>query len=511
MRWLQLPHTRFPHAAFAVILYHFFPIAFPIARSACCRPARHPRVSANPMNSLSYLSRQFDVLASVAIPSTPPSTPTGEARSPFEDGTSVTPAMRRSHTWTSARTFFFPATVQSRPEQEQRTLAPPPVRSRRRSGSTPNSLRRYQQTAPSRYNISSSTGVSQNTSQATQPTEPTPALAPAAEIFPSTSRIARNADKVAPAMRAEASYARKAILRVLFLLSSWFGTLWQGLVRSLGYAPRRRMFYQELEGEMDTSDEKDSDDDLSTALESRLKLASATRKSSKRTRTSSLLEYVLQPHFKPPTPSPLGKASALPTPTVNLIPPDGTEVDAMAPASPGSEDSSSSTSTLRLPTPPSSHSSQSSSAAAPPRITPLHTRKTLVLDLDETLIHSTTRPLNSSIGNSGLFDFSNLIGRNKKAGHMVEVVLNGRSTLYHVYKRPFADYFLRKVREPCLCSVQLVLNNISQVSAWYTLVIFTASMKEYADPVIDWLDAGRGILSHRFFREVRVLPLQVTD
>ena len=29
-------------------------------------------------------------------------------------------------------------------------------------------------------------------------------------------------------------------------------------------------------------------------------------------------------------------------------------------------------------------------------------------------------------------------------------------------------------------------------------------MKEYADPVIDWLDAGRGILSHRFFREVRV-------
>lgn len=27
-------------------------------------------------------------------------------------------------------------------------------------------------------------------------------------------------------------------------------------------------------------------------------------------------------------------------------------------------------------------------------------------------------------------------------------------------------------------------------------------MKEYADPVIDWLDAGRGILALRFFREV---------
>ncbi|KAF9520360.1 hypothetical protein BS47DRAFT_1287224 [Hydnum rufescens UP504] len=66
---------------------------------------------------------------------------------------------------------------------------------------------------------------------------------------------------------------------------------------------------------------------------------------------------------------------------------------------------------------------------------------------------------------------------------MVEVVLGGRSTLYTVYKRPFVDYFLRKV------------------SSWYTVVIFTASMQEYADPVIDWLDAGRGILSRRFFRE----------
>ena len=28
-------------------------------------------------------------------------------------------------------------------------------------------------------------------------------------------------------------------------------------------------------------------------------------------------------------------------------------------------------------------------------------------------------------------------------------------------------------------------------------------MQEYADPVIDWLDAGRGILGRRFFREVR--------
>jgi CTD nuclear envelope phosphatase 1 len=29
-------------------------------------------------------------------------------------------------------------------------------------------------------------------------------------------------------------------------------------------------------------------------------------------------------------------------------------------------------------------------------------------------------------------------------------------------------------------------------------------MQEYADPVIDWLDAGQGILGRRLFREVGV-------
>ncbi|KAF6762662.1 NLI interacting factor-like phosphatase-domain-containing protein [Ephemerocybe angulata] len=113
---------------------------------------------------------------------------------------------------------------------------------------------------------------------------------------------------------------------------------------------------------------------------------------------------------------------------------------------------------------------------------PFHLPKTLVLDLDETLIHSTSRPIPSQ-GGSGWFGLSSDVRRNKGAGHMIEVVLGGRSTLYHVYKRPFVDFFLRTV------------------SGWYTLVIFTASMQEYADPVIDWLDAGTGILTHRLFRD----------
>ncbi|KAF7288244.1 FCP1-like proteiny domain-containing protein [Mycena chlorophos] len=135
---------------------------------------------------------------------------------------------------------------------------------------------------------------------------------------------------------------------------------------------------------------------------------------------------------------------------------------------------------ITSPSPPSiaTDSNASRSSTTPTtRRSPFHMPKTLVLDLDETLIHSTSRPLPSA--SSGFFG----IGGNQSSGRMVEVVLGGHSTLYHVYKRPFTDFFLRTV------------------SGWYTLVIFTASMQEYADPIIDWLDAGRGILAHRLFRD----------
>lgn len=92
--------------------------------------------------------------------------------------------------------------------------------------------------------------------------------------------------------------------------------------------------------------------------------------------------------------------------------------------------------------------------------TPFHRPKTLILDLDETLIHSTSRPM--SMQSSGMGSGSGIMGISlsglfsggkhqrggggaRGEGHVVEVVLGGRSTLYHVYKRPYVDHFLKKV------------------------------------------------------------------
>lgn len=93
--------------------------------------------------------------------------------------------------------------------------------------------------------------------------------------------------------------------------------------------------------------------------------------------------------------------------------------------------------------------------------------KTLVLDLDETLIHSLSRSSSFS------------------QGQMVEIKLdaNQLATLYLVNKRPFCDYFLRAV------------------SQWYKLVIFTASVQAYADPMIDWLERERKYFHRRLYRQ----------
>ncbi|EAZ63502.1 Nuclear Envelope Morphology [Scheffersomyces stipitis CBS 6054] len=87
-------------------------------------------------------------------------------------------------------------------------------------------------------------------------------------------------------------------------------------------------------------------------------------------------------------------------------------------------------------------------------------RKTLILDLDETLIHSLSR------GSPRSFNTSS-----SSAPKMIEIKLNNIASLYYVHKRPYCDYFLK------------------EISKWFELQIFTASVKEYADPIIDWLES----------------------
>ena len=76
---------------------------------------------------------------------------------------------------------------------------------------------------------------------------------------------------------------------------------------------------------------------------------------------------------------------------------------------------------------------------------------------------------------------------------MVEVKFDKHAILYFVHKRPFCDLFLRKV-----CPSPYYTDKVSK---WYDCVIFTASVQEYADPVIDWLEAERKIFKARYYRQ----------
>jgi hypothetical protein len=51
-------------------------------------------------------------------------------------------------------------------------------------------------------------------------------------------------------------------------------------------------------------------------------------------------------------------------------------------------------------------------------------------------------------------------GGSRGEGHTVEVILGGRSTLYHVYKRPFVDHFLKKVSSRLTHAGSLVLTYV---------------------------------------------------
>ncbi|KAH6914157.1 protein phosphatase [Coprinopsis sp. MPI-PUGE-AT-0042] len=99
-----------------------------------------------------------------------------------------------------------------------------------------------------------------------------------------------------------------------------------------------------------------------------------------------------------------------------------------------------------------------------PPIAPEHAgRKCLVLDLDETLVHSSFKAV-------------------QQADFIVPVEIEYHWHHFHVLKRPGVDNFLKKMGEI------------------YEVVIFTASLSKYADPVLDKLDIHK-VVAHRLFRE----------
>ena len=89
--------------------------------------------------------------------------------------------------------------------------------------------------------------------------------------------------------------------------------------------------------------------------------------------------------------------------------------------------------------------------------------KTLVLDLDETLVHS---------------QFNQI----KNPHYVIPVDIEGNVCSIYVQKRPGVDNFLK------------VMSN------YYELVIFTASLSKYADPLMNQMDTN-GYCTMRLFRE----------
>lgn len=90
-------------------------------------------------------------------------------------------------------------------------------------------------------------------------------------------------------------------------------------------------------------------------------------------------------------------------------------------------------------------------------------RKCLVLDLDETLVHSSFKYIH-------------------QADFVIPVEIEGQYHNVYVIKRPGVDEFMRRVGE------------------LYEVVVFTASVSKYGDPLLDQLDI-HNVVHHRLFRE----------
>ncbi|KAG7497037.1 CTD nuclear envelope phosphatase 1 [Solea senegalensis] len=124
-------------------------------------------------------------------------------------------------------------------------------------------------------------------------------------------------------------------------------------------------------------------------------------------------------------------------------------------------------------------------------------RKILVLDLDETLIHSHhDGVLRPTVKAGTPPDFILKVNQQLRLNELgssvslpMQVVIDKHPVRFFVHKRPHVDFFLEVV------------------SQWYELVVFTASMEIYGSAVADKLDNNRNILRRRYYRQHCTLDL----
>lgn len=90
-------------------------------------------------------------------------------------------------------------------------------------------------------------------------------------------------------------------------------------------------------------------------------------------------------------------------------------------------------------------------------------KKCLILDLDETLVHSSFKYL-------------------RTADFVIPVEIDNQIQHVYVIKRPGVDEFLKKVGQ------------------WFEVVVFTASVLKYGNPLLDKLDHHKAV-HHRLFRD----------
>jgi len=98
-------------------------------------------------------------------------------------------------------------------------------------------------------------------------------------------------------------------------------------------------------------------------------------------------------------------------------------------------------------------------------------RQTLVLDLDETLVHCTVEPNTPNVD------------------MVFPVIFHGIEYQVHVKKRPYLKEFLESVYKE------------------FEVVVFTASQKVYADELLDRIDPEKKYIKYRMFRE-SCLPVE---